>query len=216
MMVSIDGRIDCDMLEKLPGGNCYYDALDYYKCQAFIEGRTSRAKHAALPDRFRTSVNTPCGFRVHCEGKAKKYSVSLDTHGTLMWPNNLIDDMPLLCIVSEDAPSEYLDYLRTLGASYIAVGKGQIDLPRAMNILNTEFGVERIAVVGGGSINGAFLNAGLLDEISMVFAPIVDARKGMTAAFDGLSAETEPRLFVRKDIKSFDDGCVWITYTPAK
>ena len=215
MMASIDGRIDCDMLEKYPGGKCYYDALDYYKCQAFIEGRVSRAKHAALPDRFRSSVNAPCGFCFHCEEMSKKYSVSLDTHGTLMWPGNKIDDKPLLCIVSEEAPSEYIDYLRSLGASYIAVGKNGIDLQRAMEILNTEFGIERVALVGGGNVNGAFLNAGLLDEISIVYAPVVDARKGMVAAFDGLPAETDPRLFVRKDIKSFDDGCVWITYTPA-
>ena len=216
MMASIDGRIDCDMLEKYPGGNCYYDALDYYKCQAFVEGRISRAKHAALPDSFRSSVNTPCGFRVHCEVVSKNYAVSLDTHGTLMWPGSMIDDRPLLCIVSEDASSEYLDYLRSLGVSYIAVGKGEIDLQRAMEILNTEFGIERVALVGGGNVNGAFLNAGLLDEISIVYAPVVDARKGMVAAFDGLPAETDPRLFVRKDIKSFDDGCVWITYTPVK
>ena len=109
-----------------------------------------------------------------------------------------------------------LEYLKKLGVSYIAVGKGRIDLPQAMDILNTEFGIERIALVGGGNINGAFLDAGLIDEISMVYGPIIDARKGMAAAFDGLPAGTEPRLFVRKALKAFDDGCVWITYTPAK
>ena len=99
----------------------------------------------------------------------------------------------------EDAPAAYLEYIKKLGASYIAVGKGRVDLPRAMDILNTEFGIERVALVGGGNINGAFLDAGLIDEISMVYGPIIDARKGMAAAFDGLPAGTEPRLFVRKD-----------------
>lgn len=216
MMASLDGRIDCDMLEKCPGGDCYYDTLDSYQCQAFIEGRVSRAKHTALPEKFQTSEKTPCGFSVHCAVKSDAYSVSIDTHGTLMWPDSKIDEKSLLCIVSEDAPTAYLEYLKKLSASYIAVGKGRIDLSRAMDILNTEFGVERVALVGGGNINGAFLDAGLIDEISMVYGPIIDARKGMAAAFDGLPAGTEPRLFVRKDIKSFDDGCVWITYTPAK
>ena len=27
MMASLDGRIDCDMLEKYPGGDCYYVAV---------------------------------------------------------------------------------------------------------------------------------------------------------------------------------------------
>ena len=218
MMASLDGRIDCDMLEKCPGGNCYYDVLDSYKCQAFIEGRVSRAKHAALPEKFEASDKTPCGFSVFSDNQAPgdTYAISIDTHGTLMWPDWKIDEKTLICIVSEDAPVEYLKYLRRLGAFYIAVGKGHIDLPRAMDILNTEFGIERVALVGGGNINGAFLDAGLIDEISMVYGPIIDARKGMAAAFDGLPAGTEPRLFVRKDLKAFDDGCVWITYAPAK
>ena len=218
MMASLDGRIDCDMLEKYPGGNCYYDVLDSYKCQAFIEGRVSRAKHAALPEKFEPSDKTPCGFSVFNDNLelGGKYSVSIDTHGTLMWPDWKIDEKPLICIVSEDAPVEYLKYLRKLGAFYIAVGKGHIDLQQAMEILNTEFGVKRVALVGGGNINGAFLDAGLIDEISMVYGPIIDARKGMAAAFDGLPAGTEPRLFVRKDLKAFDDGCIWIAYTPAK
>ena len=218
MMASLDGRIDCDMLEKYPGGNCYYDVLDSYKCQAFIEGRVSRAKHAALPEKFEPSDKTPCGFSVfNADLKpGDTYAISIDTYGSLMWPDWKIDEKTLICIVSEDAPVEYLKYLRRLGAFYIAVGKGRIDLPQAMDILNTEFGIERVALVGGGNINGAFLDAGLIDEISMVYGPIIDARKGMAAAFDGLPAGTEPRLFTRKDIKSFDDGCVWITYTPAK
>ena len=216
MMASLDGRIDCDMLEKYPGGDCYYDTLDSYQCQAFIEGRVSRAKHTALPEKFEASDKTPCGFSVHCAVKSDAYAVSIDTHGTLMWPDSKIDEKPLLCIVSEDAPTAYLEYLKKLGASYIAVGKDHIDLPRAMDILNTEFDIDRVALVGGGNINGAFLDAGLIDEISMVYGPIIDARKGMATAFDGLPAGTEPRLFVRKDFKAFDDGCVWITYTPKK
>ena len=218
MMASLDGRIDCDMLENLPDGSCYYDTLDSYKCQAFIEGRVSRAKHAASKTKFEATDKTPCGFSVFsdCREPEDTYSVSIDTHGTLMWPDWHIDEKPLICIVSEDAPVDYLKYLRRLGAFYIAVGKGRIDLPKAMDILNTDFGVERVALVGGGNINGAFLDAGLIDEISMVYGPIIDARKGMVAAFDGLPEGTEPKLFKLKVCKQFDDGCVWTTYVPKK
>ena len=197
MMASLDGRIDCDMLENLSDSSSYYDTLDSYKCQAFIEGRVSRAKHSALQVKFEASDKTPCGFSVDCYSMSDKcsYSVSIDTHGTLLWDDRQVDGRPLICIVSEDAPAEYLKYLRILGAYYIAVGKGRIDLPRAMDILNTHFGVERVALVGGGNINGAFLDAGLIDEVSMVYGPIIDARKGMAAAFDGLPEGTAPRLF---------------------
>ena len=70
MMASLDGRIDCDMLEKCPGGDCYYDVLDSYKCQAFIEGRVSRAKHAALPEEFEASDKTPCVRSRNCRMQA--------------------------------------------------------------------------------------------------------------------------------------------------
>ena len=35
-------------------------------------------------------------------------------------------------------------------------------------MLNTEFGLNRMGVVGGGHINVAFLEAGLLDELSVM------------------------------------------------
>ena len=43
--------------------------------------------------------------------------------------------------------------------------------------------MERMAIVGGGTINAAFLNAGLLDEVSILLGPGIDGRNGMTAAF---------------------------------
>ena len=41
--------------------------------------------------------------------------------------------------------------------SWIACGKERVDLARACEILASAFGVERMAVVGGGHINTAFL-----------------------------------------------------------
>ena len=44
--------------------------------------------------------------------------------------------------------------------SWIACGKERVDLARACEILASAFGVERMAVVGGGHINTAFPAAG--------------------------------------------------------
>ena len=44
--------------------------------------------------------------------------------------------------------------------SWIACGKERVDLARACEILASAFGVERMAMVGGGHINTAFLAAG--------------------------------------------------------
>ena len=47
------------------------------------------------------------------------------------------------------------------------MGENRIDLAKAVDMLYTEFGVNRMAVVGGGHINGAFLEVELLDEASV-------------------------------------------------
>ena len=44
--------------------------------------------------------------------------------------------------------------LKKEGISYIYIGSNSIALPAAMEILATEFGVKRMAVLGGGNING--------------------------------------------------------------
>lgn len=99
----------------------------------------------------------------------------------------MADGRPLLILTSEDAPAEYIAYLRAKGISYITVGKARIDLAGAMEMLCEEFGVERLAVLGGGLINGGFLAAGLIDEVSLLLAPGIDGREGWRAMFDGIA-----------------------------
>ena len=92
---------------------------------------------------------------------------------------------------------EYLETLRTLGISWIAAGAERIDLPEAMELLHEHFGVERLAIVGGGHICGGFLEAGLIDEVSIMVAPGIDGRKGQTA-------EHSNAVVIRPD--SFEQG----------
>lgn len=42
-----------------------------------------------------------------CDGTG--WEVVADTHGTLRWPDS--DTPSRVCLMSEDAPKEYLDYL---------------------------------------------------------------------------------------------------------
>ena len=123
------------------------------------------------------------------------------------------DGRPLLVITSERASRRYLGYLEEKGISYIATGKESIDLARAMCILAETFGVERLAVLGGGVINGAFLNAGLIDELSLLLAPGIDGRNGMRAVFDGIADEAkQPTKLSITTIEKFDNDVVWIKY----
>lgn len=113
--------------------------------------------------------------------------------------------------MSEQTSPDYLAYLNQQGISWIVTGKEQIDLAKAMAILNTEFGIDRVAVVGGGRINGAFLKAGIIDEISLLIGSGVDGRTGQPALFDGLT-DSHPLPLKLKNVQSYDDGAVWLQY----
>ena len=52
-------------------------------------------------------------------------------------------------------------YLTDKKISYIVTGCHKIDLNDALNILQDNFGIKTLGVVGGGHINGSLLDAGL-------------------------------------------------------
>ena len=141
------------------------------------------------------------------------YQVVVDTKGTLLWRDDSNSGTPLVVILSEAVTTEYLAYLDSLHISRIVCGKTRIDLRRAAEILYSEFGVERMAIVGSGTINAAFLHAGLLDEVSILLGPGIDGRKGMTSTFDGLPMGTEPVNLKLTSVQPYKDGAVWLRYT---
>lgn len=213
MVASIDGRIDCAMVDKISGDE-YYATLEKLDCPTSLEGRVTMEHYNAAEEPF--VANNPITFGMSSVYKAvdsDKYILAVDTHGKLRWPASEIDGAPLVCIVSEQVPQEYLEMLKSQGISYICVGHDAIDLPKAMEILYSEFRVERMAVLGGGHINGGFLAAGLIDEVSLLLAPGIDGRKGQTALFDGIP--DMDRMPVKLSLKSVDrmaNDTLWIRY----
>lgn len=213
MIASVDGRIDCDMTEQIEGGNEYYEALEAIDCPSMLMGRVTMQMHYALPEPFTTNDSTPIGREAfHIASKAQAYCVGIDTHGSLQWGENEYDGQALLIITDEQCSKCYHDQLTRQNISWIATGKESIDLPRAMQLLASEFGIERLAVTGGGHINGAFLQAGLLDEMSFMVAPGIDGRAGMPAVFDGIAdtnrKATKLRLYSVKQMGE----TVWMRY----
>lgn len=72
-------------------------------------------------------------------------------------------------------------------------------------------GVERMAVVGGPVISTAFLDSGLLDEISILIGAGIDGRR-MPSVFDGREADTDVIPLQLSDVQKFDSGAVWLRY----
>lgn len=213
MIASVDGRIDCDMTEQIEGGNEYYEALESLACPSMLMGRVTMQMHYALAEPFIAADTTPIGSEAfHIARKAAAYCVGVDTHGILQWGESEFDGQALLVITDEQCPKAYHDRLTEQGISWIATGKNGINLARAMELLAEKFGVERLAVTGGGHINGAFLAAELLDEVSFMVAPGIDGRGGMAAVFDGIADKNRPATQLHlQSVKQMGET-VWMRY----
>jgi riboflavin biosynthesis pyrimidine reductase len=85
----------------------------------------------------------------------------------------------------------------------------------ALEILNRELGLERVLLEGGGSANGAFLRAGLIDEISLAICPAVDGAKGAPSIFDSSDKDAgiaAPMMLASIEVP--EGGVVWLRYRP--
>lgn len=212
MMMAVDGRIDCSMTTKIAGSKEYYQTLSALDTPTTLSGRMTAQLEMAEGE-FIPKDKTPA----EAEGFSKKadaagYEVVVDTKGSLLWKNDSGSTKPLVIITSKQVTKEYLAYLDANSISWIVCGEKKIDLSAAMEILHREFHVERMAVVGGGTINGGFLDAGLLDEVSILLGPGIDGRKGMTATFDGLPMDREPVQLKLTKAEAYENSAVWLRY----
>jgi riboflavin biosynthesis pyrimidine reductase len=119
-------------------------------------------------------------------------------------------------VLSGVTPDAYLAELREDGVSYLFAGPDGRDLAKAMDALGEMFGVETILLEGGASINGAFLKAGLIDEISVLIQPAVDGLAGVKSIF-GYEGALGERPGARRALRhlqteTLEGGVVWLRY----
>ena len=124
---------------------------------------------------------------------AQACGVVLDGQGKIGWGRSDIGGDPIVVVLSEKVSDAHLAGLRGEGVSYIFAGSSELDLTLTLEILNRELAVKRLLLEGGGGTNGAFLRAGLVDELHLVLCPAVDGAKGSPSVFDSTEAEAEKR-----------------------
>ena len=147
---------------------------------------------------------------------AKAYGIALDAQGKIAWGRSDIGGDPVVAVLTEQVSDAHLAGLRQDGVSYIFGGERELDLGLALEILNRELGIERLLLEGGGGSNGAFLRAGLIDEISLAICPAVDGAKGAPSIFDssdsdaGVSAPITSMTLTSTEV--LEGGAVWLRY----
>lgn len=145
--------------------------------------------------------------------RAESYAISVDTLGKLRWRDGDLDGDHLICVVSERAPADYLAARREKGISYVVAGQPSVDLAAALDQLAEHFGIRTLLLEGGGHINGGFLEADLVDEVSLLLVPGIDGRHDIPAVFDGMSPSNRTAVPLKlKSVERRERDALWIRY----
>ena len=217
MMASIDGRISPAAWQLSPEGRAEYErTAATYQADAWMCGRITMAAYTrgtapAVPSSPSGLAKTD--FLVpHTHGP---YAIAVDPSGKLYWQTNTIDGDHVVAVLTEHVSPEYLALLQAQHVSYLFAGTQTLDLPTALAKLADALQVKTLLLEGGGKINGAMLQAGLVDEISLLLAPIADGAKGTPTLFDPLDQAVESHPAVRLTLQAMEqraDGIVWLRY----
>ena len=213
MIATVDGKIDGEALEAVADIDEYERVAAVLGGDAWLNGRTTMQEHFAAGT-FTPNSSTPASPQpVFVARRAESYAVSVDTLGKLRWAGGDLDGDHVICAVSEQAPAEYLTMLREEGVSYIVAGESAVDLGAVVNTLGEGFGIRTLLLEGGGTINGAFLKAGLIDELSLLIVPGIDGRHDVAAVFDGISPEGHKAVQLElKSVEQREGGVLWLRY----
>ena len=220
MMTSLDGRIVTSGWPLTATGRREYEVVHGgYEPDGWICGRVTmepfakRLRSEAEVAREHTGSAPRVDFRA--PGDFDSFAFALDPKGRLAWESNDIDGDHVVTILSERVSDEYLAFLRGRGVSYLLAGAHEVDLCLALEKIHARFGVRTLMLEGGGKINGGLLQAGLIDEVSVLVAPVVDGREGTPALFDINARGVLPRRLALETVERRGDDMLWLRYRVA-
>jgi 2,5-diamino-6-(ribosylamino)-4(3H)-pyrimidinone 5'-phosphate reductase len=145
-------------------------------------------------------------------GDHDSFAFAIDPSGRLAWESDDIDGDHVVAILSERVSDEYLAFLRGRGVSYLLAGRRDVELPVALEKIGRRFGVRTLMLEGGGRINGGMLRDGLIDEVSLLVAPVADGRIGTAALFDIEGDGGAPRRLALEAVERRTGDIVWLRY----
>jgi riboflavin biosynthesis pyrimidine reductase len=219
MMSSLDGHALTDGWErpfKKAAGDLYEELATTFSFDAWICGRVTMQEIAHGDDYPRGLAKAPLP-RTHyfADRDADSYAVSIDPHGKVAWKSNQALGSHVVEVVSEAVEDDYLAYLQSIQVSYIFGGKTDVDLHKVVDVLASELGRKRLIVEGGPHVSGSFLNAGLVDEVSVLLLPLIDGRGEHPASFEvPTESWQQPAYLKLVSAEVQEGGGVWLRYKP--
>ncbi|MBQ7957834.1 MAG: dihydrofolate reductase family protein [Clostridia bacterium] len=191
MVTSLDGKVTGEFLSKPECADAceiYYDINRKLKSDGFIcgritmEGSFTEGYYPDLSEYEPVHHDLDLKMDFITDDLTGFYAVAFDPKGRLGWKSNKIidpdgdpgyDGAQIIEVLTEQVDERYLGYLESMEIPYIFAGENEIDVDFALFKLKNIIGCETLLLEGGSIINGSFQRADVIDEISLVTAPIV-------------------------------------------
>ena len=217
MMASVDGRIAVGGWPVSDELRAEYESVHKsYDADGWICGRITMEPFAkAIRSDAEIAGDAPGGAARDdyvAPGEHGSFAFAVDASGRLAWESNDIDGDHVVAILSGRVSDRYLAFLRDRKVSYLIAGATDIDLTLAMEKIRRAFGIKTLMLEGGGKINGAMLRAGLIDELSLLVAPVADGRVATASLFEVSGSDTTPVAMVLEHVEQREADIVWLRY----
>lgn len=179
MIGSIDGRLHPSRYTASADGttkdwSAAYEAIhDRIGGDGWIVGRVTMAEMAKGTPHPPAAPGSP-PRPVHVAQAKGPFAIALDRSARLHFAKPDIDGDPIVVLLGHDVPDAHLAELHADGISYIVAADADMALAPLLDTLGDSFGTRVLLLEGGGGVNGSFLAAGLVDELSIVLAPALD------------------------------------------
>ncbi|SEG67208.1 dihydrofolate reductase family protein [Marinobacterium lutimaris] len=223
MITSLDGRLLPSRWSDSADRNIwdlieahYEPAADSFNAGGWIVGRKTMAEYVSQeehPELLGTAMPRDNAFAVAGD---RSLAIAIDPQGRLRPEASELADEHLVVVLSERVPNATLAKLNQAGVSYVFAGPEGDRLEQALTAIGEAFGVERLLLEGGGTTNGTFWTAGLIDEFSVLICPTLDGLKGVPGIVDAAGAPDDLpgagqglRLLSSEVL---DGGVVWLRH----
>lgn len=189
------------------------------KADAWLYGTTTTKEFTDFRQPVLEEVQeVPAGDFI-ADDHAELYYVSVDVDGEIGWESGTFSNRGgtpahVIEVLTASTPISYKAYLRKKGASYIIAGEKNLDCEIAVKKLYELFHIKKVLICGGGIVNWSFLWAGMIDELSLVLAPVTDGGSGSASLFTQIPSFTEgkPVEFEIKGMRKIGDGGLYLNY----
>lgn len=224
ILSALDGKITGSFMgtsaAQAVGGE-YARIRGEYHADAWLYGTKTTKEFTAFrkPELDEISTAVPDGDFV-ARTNASLYYVSVDTLGEIGWESGTFckpgrPDAHVIEVLTEKTPMVYRAYLRQKGVSYILAGSDTLDCMIAVEKLYHRFGIETMLICGGGTVNWTFLQQGVLDELSLLLAPVADGSPDTVTVFEKMPflPDCDPIQFRLKKVEQLENDGVRLLYT---